>query len=109
MSADKTPEQSPITRVMEDGVETFQATIQGETIQWDKGLTYSRHLQTEQLLSSQVPVSDKPDEMLFIIMHQTMELWLKLMLHETREAMGMKVVDNLTAFFENRELPDRVA
>src|SRR3546814_1740036 len=54
------------------------------TIQWDNGLTYARHLQTAQLLSAQVPVSDKPDEMLFIIMHQTMELWLKLVLHEGR-------------------------
>ena len=71
-----------IKRTIEDGVETFEARIDGETIQWDRGLTYARHLQTEQLLTSQVPVSDKPDEMLFIIMHQTMELWLKLMLHE---------------------------
>src|SRR3546814_20191884 len=39
---------------------------------------------TQQLLSAQVPVSDKPDEMLFIIMHQTMELWIKLVLHEAR-------------------------
>ncbi len=71
-----------IKRTIEDGVETFEAQIDGETIQWDRGLTYARHLQTEQLLTSQVPVSDKPDEMLFIIMHQTMELWLKLVLHE---------------------------
>jgi tryptophan 2,3-dioxygenase len=73
-----------IRSFVEDGVETFEAQINGETIQWDKGLSYARHLQTEQLLSAQVPVSDKPDEMLFIIMHQTMELWLKLLLHEAR-------------------------
>jgi tryptophan 2,3-dioxygenase len=65
-------------------VEAFEAQIDGETIQWDKGLSYARHLQTERLLSAQIPVSDKPDEMLFIIMHQTMELWLKLLLHEAR-------------------------
>ncbi|MEL7197764.1 MAG: tryptophan 2,3-dioxygenase family protein [Pseudomonadota bacterium] len=79
---------STIRRRVEDGVETFEATIQGEKIQWDRGFTYSRHLQTEQLLGSQTPVSDKPDEMLFIIMHQTMELWIKLMLHETSVAMA---------------------
>ncbi len=89
------PEGSPITRRIEDGVETFEAVIQGETIQWDKGLTYGRHLQTDQLLSSQVPVSDKPDEMLFIIMHQTMELWIKLMLHEVREAIVALRADEL--------------
>ena len=76
-----------IKRTIEDGVETFEANIDGETIQWDRGLSYARHLQTEQLLNSQIPVSDKPDEMLFIIMHQTMELWLKLMLHEVQVAM----------------------
>lgn len=75
---------SPVRQFVENGVETYEATIEGETIQWDKNLTYSDHLHTQQLLSAQVPVSDKPDEMLFIIMHQTMELWLKLMLHETR-------------------------
>lgn len=78
-----------IKRTIEDGVETFTAEIDGETIQWDRGLSYARHLQTDQLLSSQVPVSDKPDENLFIIMHQTMELWLKLLLHETSVAMEL--------------------
>ena len=71
-----------IRNFVEDGVESFEAQIDGETIQWDKGLSYARHLQTEQLLASQIPITDKPDEMLFIIMHQTMELWIKLLLHE---------------------------
>ncbi len=71
-----------IKRTIQDGVETFETIIDGETIQWDRGLSYARHIQTEQLLASQIPVSDKPDEVLFIIMHQTMELWLKLVLHE---------------------------
>jgi tryptophan 2,3-dioxygenase len=67
----------------EDGLPVFAARIDGEEIVWDSGLTYARHIQTEALLKTQVPVSDKPDEMLFIVMHQTMELWLKLLLHET--------------------------
>lgn len=69
----------------EEGEDVFEAQIDGETIQWDQGLTYARHIQTQRLLASQIPVSDKPDEMLFIIMHQTMELWLKLVLHEARQ------------------------
>ena len=80
---------------MEDGVETFEAEIDGETIQWDRGLSYARHIQTDALLNSQVPVSDKPDEMLFIIMHQTMELWIKLALHEANVAMGALRADDL--------------
>ncbi|MDO7835274.1 tryptophan 2,3-dioxygenase family protein [Sphingobium sp. HBC34] len=90
----------------EDGVAIFQARIDGENIEWDNGLTYARHLQTRQLLSAQVPVSDKPDEMLFIIMHQTMELWLKLVLHE----VGI-VVESLRAddFARAGKTLDRIA
>ena len=84
-----------IRTFVEDGVETFEAQIDGETIQWDKGLSYARHLQTERLLSSQIPVSDKPDEMLFIIMHQTMELWLKLLLHEAKLVVKALQTDDL--------------
>ena len=84
-----------IRKTIEDGVETFEAEIDGETIQWDRGLSYARHLQTQQLLTSQVPVSDKPDEMLFIIIHQTMELWIKLMLHEADIAMQQIRADQL--------------
>lgn len=78
-----------------DGVTVYEAEIDGETIQWDNGLTYARHIQTEQLLSAQIPVSDKPDEMLFIIMHQTMELWLKLVLHEAKIAVAAIKEDQL--------------
>lgn len=84
-----------IKRTIEDGVETFEAVIDGETIQWDRGMSYARHLQTEQLLASQIPVSDKPNEMLFIIMHQTMELWIKLMLHEMDIVIGQIRDDKL--------------
>lgn len=84
-----------IKRFIEDGVESFEAQIDGERIQWDKGLSYARHLQTERLLSSQVPVSDKPDELLFIIMHQTMELWLKLLIHEAGVVIDALRADKL--------------
>lgn len=84
-----------IKKTIEDGVESFEAEIDGEVIQWDRGLSYARHLQTDQLLSSQIPVSDKPDEMLFIIMHQTMELWIKLAVHEANIAMDQIRADQL--------------
>jgi tryptophan 2,3-dioxygenase len=86
-----------IKRYVEDGIESFEAQIDGETIQWDKGLSYARHLQTEQLLSAQVPVSDKPDEMLFIVMHQTMELWIKLVVHEAKLAVASIRDDDIAA------------
>ncbi len=78
-----------------DGLDVFEAVIEGETITWDTSLTYSSHLQTEKLLSAQEPVSDKPDEMLFIIMHQSMELWMKLVLHEAEQLMADMRADHI--------------
>lgn len=89
-----------------DDAKAFEAQIDGETIHWDQGLTYARHLQTEQLLSSQCPVSDKPDEMLFIVMHQAMELWIKLLLHECNRAVEYIRADNLA---ETEKTLDRMA
>lgn len=86
-----------IKRRSEGGVEVFEAEIDGETIQWDTGLTYARHIQTKALLSAQAPVSDKPDEVLFIIMHQTMELWMKLLLHEAGVAIAALRADRTAA------------
>jgi tryptophan 2,3-dioxygenase len=53
-------------------------------------LTYDGYLQLPQLLSAQTPLSNPPhhDEMLFIIQHQTSELWLKLIVHELRAAIA---------------------
>ena len=51
-------------------------------------LTYGGYLRLDQLLSAQQPLSQPPhhDEMLFIIQHQTSELWLKLLIHELSAA-----------------------
>ncbi|MGN6500472.1 MAG: tryptophan 2,3-dioxygenase family protein, partial [Tsuneonella sp.] len=72
-----------VRKRQEGDTSVYEAEIDGERIVWDDQLTYAQHLNIGPLLAAQVPVSDKPDEMLFIIMHQTMELWLKLLLHET--------------------------
>jgi len=60
-------------------------------------LTYSGYLQLDQLLSAQNPLSSPPhhDEMLFIIQHQTSELWLKLIVHELKAALALLRLDNL--------------
>jgi len=62
-------------------------------------MSYSSYLQVETLLSAQVPVSspEHPDELLFIIQHQTTELWLKLVLHELRLARARLRADELPA------------
>ncbi|HEX5238100.1 MAG TPA: tryptophan 2,3-dioxygenase [Sphingomicrobium sp.] len=46
------------------------------------GITYADYLKLDRLLSAQQPLSDLHDEMLFIVIHQTKELWMKEMLHE---------------------------
>jgi len=60
-------------------------------------LTYGGYLQLAQLLSAQKPLSDPPhhDEMLFIIQHQTSELWMKLVVHELRAAIAHLQRDEL--------------
>ena len=51
-------------------------------LELSKGSTYGDYLRLEELLAAQRPVTDVHDEMLFIIQHQTSELWIKLLLHE---------------------------
>ena len=58
--------------------------LSDEPIHWDLGasLTYGGYLQLPKLLDAQKPLSFQHDEMMFIIVHQTSELWLRLFLHE---------------------------
>jgi len=53
------------------------------------GITYSDYLKLDELLSAQQPLSNLHDEMLFIVIHQTKELWMKEMLHELRLAVRL--------------------
>ncbi len=63
-------------------------------------VTYSSYLGLDRLLSAQHPASDAPDEMLFIVVHQASELWLKLCLHELRLAREHIRDDNLRPSFK---------
>jgi tryptophan 2,3-dioxygenase len=60
-------------------------------------LTYGGYLRLDALLSSQRPLSDPPhhDEMLFIVQHQVAELWMKLIIHELKAAIGHLQRDDL--------------
>jgi len=53
------------------------------------GMTYAQYLGLDELLSAQRPLSGLHDEMLFIVIHQTMELWMKEMLHEVDYAIRL--------------------
>jgi tryptophan 2,3-dioxygenase len=66
----------------------------------DGRLTYGRYLRLDRLLDCQSPVSDSHDEMLFIVIHQASELWLKLMIHELRAARAQITADELQPAFK---------
>jgi tryptophan 2,3-dioxygenase len=53
------------------------------------GMTYAHYLHLDELLGAQQPLSGLHDEMLFIVIHQAKELWLKQMLHEVALAISL--------------------
>jgi tryptophan 2,3-dioxygenase len=62
--------------------------------------SYGGYLGLEQLLAAQRPRSSHHDEMLFIIQHQTSELWMKLMIHELTAAIAHVKGDRLAPCFK---------
>ena len=75
--------------------------VEDEKAQLDfsASMSYGDYLQLDAILSAQKPLSPDHNEMLFIIQHQTSELWMKLMLHELRAAIAHVARDELgTAF-----------
>src|SRR6478736_3242424 len=62
--------------------------VQDEKAQLDfsQSMSYGDYLHLDEVLGAQHPLSPAHDEMLFIIQHQTSELWMKLMLHELHGA-----------------------
>jgi tryptophan 2,3-dioxygenase len=80
-------DEGSVKRELEQGIEQdFSARM-----------SYGDYLCLDRLLSAQRPQSDPPlhDELLFIIQHQTSELWLKLMVHELRSARRLLGADDL--------------
>jgi len=68
-----------------------------EAVHWDLGssLSYGEYLQLDKLLAAQRPLSAEHNEMLFIIIHQVSELWMRLMLHELTAAIECVSRDDL--------------
>src|SRR5690349_13679403 len=64
------------------------------------GITYADYLKLDRLLSAQAPLSDLHDEMLFIVIHQTKELWMKEMLHELRLAISLVEADKFAEAYK---------
>jgi tryptophan 2,3-dioxygenase len=71
-----------------------------EDIHWDQDLSYSGYLSLDALLDCQNVRTDSHDEMMFMIIHQASELWMKLCVHEITGAMREVANDNLGAAFK---------
>jgi len=74
--------------------------FEGENIHWDMDMSYGQYLHLDEVLAAQKPLSGEHDEMLFIIIHQASELWMKLCIHELMSATGDIRADNLGPSFK---------
>lgn len=83
-----------------DSISNLQENLKSEKgihTDFKNVMTYGEYLKLDQVLSSQKLLSNHHDEMLFIIIHQVSELWMKLILHEMKSA--------ITAIQENKMQP----
>lgn len=83
-----------------DNTKTSVDLSSEKDIHWSQDLSYGSYLDLQPLLACQNPLSDQHDEMLFIIIHQSSELWLKCCLHELKAAMDQVKKDDLGPAFK---------
>ncbi len=69
-------------------------------LDFSRSMSYGDYLHLDEILGAQKPLSPDHNEMLFIIQHQTSELWMKLMLHELRAAIDNVAADELGDAFK---------
>ena len=69
-------------------------------LDFSNSMSYGDYLHIDTILSAQKPLSPAHDEMLFIVQHQTSELWMKLMLHELTAAIRHIAQDDLPPAFK---------
>jgi tryptophan 2,3-dioxygenase len=71
-------------------------------------ITYSGYLQLDKILQAQAPLSSAHDEMLFVIQHQTSELWMKLAIHELNATCRLIAVDDMRPAFKTLSRVSRI-
>ncbi len=69
--------------------DSYDPAGDGAQMSFAKDMSYGDYLQIDRILSAQATLSDAHDEMLFIIQHQTSELWMRLALHELSAARDL--------------------
>jgi tryptophan 2,3-dioxygenase len=78
----------------------YDPSREGAQMSFDGRMSYSDYLHLERLLDAQEPLSNAHDELLFIIQHQTSELWMKLAIHEIRATIKAIHGDKLQPAFK---------
>ncbi|HET6598941.1 MAG TPA: tryptophan 2,3-dioxygenase [Burkholderiaceae bacterium] len=73
---------------------------EGAQLDFSNDMSYGDYLHLDEILSAQHPRSPNHNEMLFIVQHQTSELWMKLLLHELGAAMQCITRDELGSAFK---------
>ncbi|KNZ33036.1 MAG: tryptophan 2,3-dioxygenase [Methylibium sp. NZG] len=73
---------------------------EGAQLDFSRDMSYGDYLHLEQVLGAQHPRSPEHNEMLFIVQHQTSELWMKLLLHELSAAVKCVANDQLGSAFK---------
>ena len=76
------------------------AATEGAQLDFSNDMSYGDYLHLDAVLSAQHPLSPAHDEMLFIVQHQTSELWMKLLLHELTAAVRCVAGDDLSSAFK---------
>ena len=80
--------------------EDAKTALHGAETDFSATMSYADYLDLAKVLGAQKPLSAAHDEMLFIIQHQTSELWMKLAIHEIEAAMGAIRADDLQPAFK---------
>jgi tryptophan 2,3-dioxygenase len=86
----------------------FSVEAGSATMNRPKEISYSGYLQLDRILQAQQPLSTAHDEMLFIIQHQTSELWMKLAIHELSATCKLIAEDHLQPAFKTLSRVSRI-
>ncbi len=78
----------------------FEQAAAGAKMDFSKDMSYGDYLGLDPILNAQHPLSDAHDEMLFIVQHQTSELWMRLAIHELEAARSAMLREDLPSAFK---------
>ncbi|QDL92654.1 tryptophan 2,3-dioxygenase [Paroceanicella profunda] len=80
--------------------DAYNPESEGAQMSFRDRMSYGDYLKLDSILTAQAPLSAAHDELLFIIQHQTTELWMRLAIHEIRAARAEIAADNVQPAFK---------